>query len=171
MVEETPYDEIIEETCPNCRRTVPQGTAKCPSCGFKLRDEFPASKPVKDRFLEEERSKERAGYAGIFIIISGLLALVTGLSMIAYPDPFINWYSNLYIDLTTNAIMIWGAIMLVFGAIAIIGGFRAIKRRSWAIAAVGGSLGLIASGGLFLGALFGLIGLILVVISRDEFKD
>jgi hypothetical protein len=171
MVEETPYDEIIEETCPSCRRIVPEGTIACPNCGFKLREEPPLPKPVRDRFLEEERAKERAGYAGLLILISGFLALITGLSMIVYPDPFINWYSQVFINLTSDAIMIWGAIMLVFSLIAIIGGVRATRRRSWAIATVGGFLGFIASGGFFLGTIFGLIGLMLVVISKDEFKD
>ncbi|NYT12565.1 MAG: hypothetical protein GKC03_08480 [Methanomassiliicoccales archaeon] len=171
MVEETPYDEIIEETCPSCRRTVPQGTTKCPNCGFKIREEPPPSKPVKDKFLAEERAKERAGYAGTLIMISGLLAFITGLSMVVYPDPFINWYSQVFINLSSDAIMIWGAIMLVFGLISIVGGVRATRRRSWSIATLGGFLGFIASGGFFLGTIFGLIGLILVVISKDEFKD
>lgn len=171
MVEETPYDEIIEETCPSCRRIVPEGTTTCPSCGFKLREEPSPSKSVKDRFLEEEKAKEMAGYAGILIMISGLLAFITGLSMVVYSDSFVNWYSQVFINLTSDAILIWGVIMLVFGLIAIVGGVIATQRRFWAIATVGGFLGFIASGGFFLGTIFGLIGLILVVISKDEFKD
>ena len=171
MVEETPYDEIIEETCPSCRRGVKQGTATCPNCGFKIREKPPSSRPAEDRFLAEERAKERAGYAGTLIIISGVLALMTGLSMIIYPDPFISWYSQMFIDLTSDFIMIWGAIMLIFAIIAILGGIRAIQRRSWPLAAAGGLLGFIASGGFFLGSIFGLIGLILVAVSKREFRS
>lgn len=172
MVEEIPYDEIIEETCPSCRHTVARGTEVCPNCGYRIRGEEPPE-PPRRREVDEvkaEVTRERAGLGGVLIIASGFLAVLTGLSMMLNPDPFINWYSQIIYTFTADAIMIWGAIMLIFGLVAIVGGVMASKRRSWALALTGGFLGFIASGGLFLGTVLGLIGMILVLISKSEFR-
>jgi len=64
---------------------------------------------------------------------------------------------------------ICGAIEIVFGTIAIIGGVFAVMRKHFALAVVGGIFGLIGIGFL-IGGLLGLIGLVLVAISRSEFR-
>jgi len=111
----------------------------------------------------------KAGFGGTLILVSGILAILTGLYMIVDPNVFIRMFSDIGYTLTNDIIMVSGAVEIIFGAIAVAGGFMAIKRKAWGLAVVGGILAFLASGGLFLGALLGLIGLIFVVLGRREF--
>ena len=173
MVDEIPYDEVIDETCPSCRRSVPQGTIVCPNCGFQIREEVPGPAPVSEpapRASPRSRGgMNKAGFGGTLILVSGILAILTGLYMIVDPNVFIRMFSDIGYTLTNDIIMVSGAVEIIFGAIAVAGGFMAIKRKAWGLAVVGGILAFLASGGLFLGALLGLIGLIFVVLGRREF--
>ena len=60
--------------------------------------------------------------------------------------------------------MACGAILIVVAIIALLGGIFAVQRKNFGFAVVGGILSL---GGWFIP---GLIGLILVAISKDEFR-
>jgi len=55
-----------------------------------------------------------------------------------------------------------GAVLLVLGIIAILGGIFAIQRKNFALALIGGIF--------VVPSILGLIGLILIAVSKDEFK-
>ena len=55
-----------------------------------------------------------------------------------------------------------GALLIVLGIFALIGGIFAMQRRNFAIALIAGIL--------VVPSILGLIGLILVVVAKDEFK-
>lgn len=174
MVEETPYSEIIEETCPSCRHNVPQGTAVCPNCGFQIREEpKPAAAPkaAPSKVKQVQQATEKAGFGGWLILISGILAVITGIYMIVDPETFVQLYTDIGYTFSTDVMVGAGVMTLIFGIVAIVGGVAAIKRRSWGLAIIGGFLGFVASGAFFLGTLLGLIGLILVAVSKREFKS
>lgn len=172
MVEEIPYDEIIDETCPSCRYTVPRGSSVCPYCGYRIREEKkPESlKPGKIPTAPARTSGGRAGLAGILILISGILALITGVYMMADPGSLLQMYSDIGYEFTEDTIVAAGAITVIFGIIAVAGGAMAIKRRHWGIAVAGGVFAFLGSGFFFIGTLLGLIGLILVIVARREFS-
>ena len=174
MVEETPYDEIIEETCPSCRHTVPQGTATCPNCGFHIREEpspETAKKAAPPKVELVQQPTEKAGFGGWMILISGVLAVLTGIYMVVDPETFVQLYTDIGYTFATEVMVGAGVMTLIFGIVAIAGGVAAVKRRSWGLAVIGGFLGFIASGAFFLGTILGLIGLILVAISKREFRS
>jgi hypothetical protein len=56
-----------------------------------------------------------------------------------------------------------GGVLLVLGIISILGGIFAIQKRHWAIALIGGIF--------VIPSVLGLIGLILVAVSRESFSD
>ncbi|MCJ2556643.1 MAG: hypothetical protein LN415_05980 [Candidatus Thermoplasmatota archaeon] len=68
-------------------------------------------------------------------------------------------------DALAGIIMICGIIFLIFGLIGLLGGIFAIKRTHFGLAILGGIFSLLAG---FI--IFGLIGLILVAISKKEFS-
>jgi len=47
----------------------------------------------------------------------------------------------------------------------------ALRRRAWAIAVVGGFLGTLAMGTIFLGSILGLIGLMVIATSKRFFRN
>ncbi|MBU0685470.1 MAG: hypothetical protein ABIE25_06820 [Thermoplasmatota archaeon] len=56
-----------------------------------------------------------------------------------------------------------GGVVLVLGLISLIGGVYAIQRKNFMIALIGGIF--------VIPSILGLIGLILVIVSKDEFKS
>jgi hypothetical protein len=173
MVEETPYDELIDETCPSCRRTVPPGTTKCPHCGYQIREEEAESIPKVDvtpsKVRELESSSNRIWFGGVLILMSGILGALTGLYELIDPETMASLYSDMGIGFTTDAVIIFGAISLIFGLVAILGGVMTFRRKMWPLAVTGGLLGTIASGALFLGSILGIIGLAIVLTSKCDF--
>ena len=64
---------------------------------------------------------------------------------------------------------ICGVIFIVTNLIGLIGGSFAAQRKMFGLAIVG-SIMVLIFGGFFIGNIFGLIGLILVAVSRKEFR-
>lgn len=78
VIEDTPYEEIIDETCPDCRMTVPVGTATCPYCGYQIREEAEKSREVQVEGKEgpAKTKRENKMMAGAGATLSmGALAL------------------------------------------------------------------------------------------------
>ena len=50
-----------------------------------------------------------------------------------------------------------------------IGGIMGVQRKMWGLALVGGIFALLSMGPVFISSLLGLIGLILVAVSRQDF--
>lgn len=87
--------------------------------------------------------------------------LIAGGSMIGGFDPT---------GMIEDILFVCGAIIMVFGLIALMGAIMALMGKSWGLAVLGGVFGLFTLGPfLLLGSIFGLIGLILVAMSKDEF--
>ncbi|OGS50612.1 MAG: hypothetical protein A3K65_08515 [Euryarchaeota archaeon RBG_16_68_12] len=110
---------------------------------------------------------------GIFLIIAGL----DGIGTWAFVAFLGTLTSGVGFGFLGGILVACGAIGIIFGIIALLGGIMAIMRRMWALALIGGILGLflVGSGALVMGVLFpeasvfALIGLILVAISHKEF--
>ncbi|MBE0635248.1 zinc ribbon domain-containing protein [Candidatus Bipolaricaulota bacterium] len=97
---------------------------------------------------------------GIFAILAGILALGQGLIYMA---------GSAMIDLPgTGALCMCGGVDFIFGIASVIGGALALKRVNYGIAILGAILGMLGLG-LYIGFLFGLIALIFIAISREEF--
>lgn len=112
----------------------------------------------------------RPGLGGVLILIAGLMALTTGIYSIQDPELMVDLYSEVRLSLTVDFVVNFGYVQAIFGIVAIIGGLSAMwGTRFWALAIVGGFLGFLGSGALFVGTILGLIGFILVLISKKEF--
>ncbi|MFQ6106300.1 MAG: hypothetical protein ACE5QF_01745 [Thermoplasmata archaeon] len=99
---------------------------------------------------------------GILIIIGALAGIIGGAMMI--------WAGSLFLPIPTvgfdlgGIFAICGIIWILLSLIGILGGVFAMQRKHFGLAIVGGIFSLLF--GFFI---FGLIGLILVAISKNEF--
>ncbi|UCD92108.1 MAG: hypothetical protein JSV43_07735 [Methanobacteriota archaeon] len=88
------------------------------------------------------------------LVFFGIVIATIGLSIFAFIIDIIPWIASF--------VMTCAVIILILGIIALMGGICALMRRFWGLALVGGIL--------TLPSFLGLIGLILVAISRNEFE-
>ena len=102
--------------------------------------------------------------AGVLLIVSFVLGLVTtAIYFLASEET--TW------EALAEEYMLIGVVNLVFSIAALLGGIYALSGTSWALSIAGSVGGIIATGPFFLGSVCGLVALILVVISKDEFDQ
>ncbi len=133
---------------------------------------------INDYYPEQNQQPKQPSskplIAGILLIIAGLLGLFTWSSALALDPSMIQTVlpadspisaEQLQSFLTTCGII--GAVLSIF---TLVGGIVALKRKAWGLAIIGGILGLFTIGPMLLGSIISLIGLILVAISRNDFR-
>jgi len=108
---------------------------------------------------------------GVLVIIAGLLAIGNGaLYMVLDVSDLgdIPGYDMSMQDIE-EILNACGAVMIVFGLIAMVGGVFGVIRKHFGLALVGSIFALIGIG-FVLGSILGLVGLILIALSRAEFN-
>jgi len=73
-------------------------------------------------------------------------------------------------DFIETVVNVCGAIILISGLFLLIGGIFAIKRIHWGVALLGAILGVFTIGPWFLGTVLSLVALVLIFLSKEEFK-
>jgi len=139
-------------TCVSCGRQIPWDANVCQYCGHDYRAQAGAAPPKKKGVLPV--------VGGVLIIVAALAEFVVGGLAISSGEIVGG------VDFGTGVgdiIQVCGIVFIVLGIIAVLGGVFAIMRKHFGLAILGGILGL---GGFFI---FGLIGLILVAIGREDF--
>ena len=150
--------------CVSCGRSIAFDANVCPHCGHDYRV---AAGPVK----HEKSVVSMLG--GIFILIAGLMGVVTGAILMAIDVNDLADFGMSGVgdvaDMMDDILTVCGAIFLILGLIVVLGGFFGIQRKHFGIVILGGVLGLFMFGPYMLGSLLAFIGLILVAISKKEF--
>ncbi len=153
--------------CISCGRPIDFGANICPYCGYDYRAPMMGGPPPTRR-----SGSPVAG--GVLVIIAGILALVNAATFLTYTaadleGTGVGLPSGVTWDEIAGILKGCGVIEIVLGIVAIVGGVFAIQRRHFGLAIAGSLMGMFGFG-LTFGALLGLIGLILIAISRKEFK-
>lgn len=138
----------------------------------------PNESSINDYYPDANQSPKQPSskplYAGIILIIAGLLGLFTWASALALDVSMIQNVlppespisaEQLQSFLTTCGLI--GAALSIF---TLAGGIVAISRKAWGLAIIGGILGLFTIGPFLLGSILSLVGLILVIIARSDFQ-
>ena len=155
---ETPYDSVREplpttKQCPVCGREMSIYDSSCPMCGG-------ADIMSHDYFAGNRSSTSKPAVGGVLLIIGGVLALFNGILLFAVGSTMIDVGGN---------ITCCGGLELLFAIGAIIGGISALQRTEYTWALIGAILCLISVGPLFMSSLLGLIALIMIATSQDDF--
>ena len=132
--------------------------------------------------ISQQTSNKRSftKIAGIILLIAGILAILNWIQIFTYDastlESFIDMsqikelypemdYQKLYQLLQTCAII--GIVISIF---PILGGLLAIQRKLYYIAIAGGIIGLFSIGFVFTSSILSLVGLILLILFRQEFQ-
>lgn len=152
-------------TCVACGRILAWEANVCPYCGHDYRMAAMLAPPV------QKSSKPTVG--GVLILIAGILALVNGALYLVSDISDLGTIPTLPEGFTEDDLegimRACGVVMMIFGIMAIPGGVFALRRKHFGLAIAGGVVAMLGVGFSF-GALLGLVGLILVAISRKEFQ-
>ena len=142
-------------------------TNVCPYCGHDYRFIAPPSEKMKS---------SKPVIAGTLTIVAGALALAMAMFLIMIEASDIEeldssiWAETDYTPADLEGILeTCGVISIVFGVIAIVGGVFALMRKHFAIAVTGAFFGLLGMG-FIIGAVLGLVALVLIIMSRSEFE-
>jgi amino acid transporter len=155
-----------QRNCVSCGRAISFDANVCPYCGHDYRVAAYAAPAVA-----KKSALPVAG--GVLVLIAGLLALVMGglylaLDIDDLDDAGVTLPPEMTLEELQDIITMCGALCIIFGIIAILGGVFSLQRKHFALAIVGAIFGLLGIG-FFLGSLLALIGLILIAMSRHEF--
>ncbi|MDD4307806.1 MAG: zinc ribbon domain-containing protein [Thermoplasmata archaeon] len=126
----------------------------------------------------QRRSSGMATAGGALIIIAAVLGLITAIAIMWLGNfmsyDFLSDYGSEYdyaydYDDVSSILYVCGAVILIFSIIALLGGVMAVTKKSWGLAILGGIFSMFCIGPIFLSSILGLIGLILVAASREDF--
>ncbi len=162
-----PVQTPSNRNCITCGRAIAWQSNVCPYCGHDYR--LAVGPPLKPR-------SSKPAVAGVLILLAGLFALGQGMFLAMADNAFIEsmdqatlneaGYSISEIRELMNAC---GLIGMLFGVIAIIGGAIAFTRKHYMLAMMGAVFAILGFG-FIIGSVFGLIGIILLVMSKQEFE-
>ena len=152
-------DEVSNRMCVSCGRSIAMDANVCQHCGHDFR--APAGGPAAPK-----KKTALPVIGGVLIMVGGILTLVMGLALVGTVGFFddLMVYDVEGVDSFNDMLTACGAILIIFGLIGVLGGVMGMLRKSFGLAIVGGVFALV---GWFIPAL---IGLILIAISKEEFK-
>ncbi|MFO7792853.1 MAG: hypothetical protein R6W73_07755 [Candidatus Saliniplasma sp.] len=113
--------------------------------------------------------------AGLLMIIAFILAVVAAGQIFLFDLDAVDIEEELEgeevgQELIETVMNVCGAVFLILGIFLLVGGILAIKRMYWGVALAASIAGIFSMGPFFLGSVLSLIALVLIVMSKDEFK-
>lgn len=152
--------------CVGCGRALDWSAEICPYCGHDHRAAPPSP-------IEAPKSRKPL-IAGLLMIGSAVLAVVMGIQYLIMDSSEIESIlptlpEGVTIEDIMDMLRACGVVVMIFGAIAVLGSVMAITRQKFGLA-VAGSVFAILGYGYLVGSLLGIVALIILILSKDEFK-
>ncbi len=138
----------------------------CPHCHEDPSYVTPGSIPSDSDYYKTDYDYEPSKSASGAVIGGGILAILAGVLALGQGILYASVSAAVYVP--TGAVCLCGGIDILFGLASLAGGIMALKRTSFTLALLGAILGMLGFGFL-IGALFGLIAVILIAVSRNDF--
>lgn len=135
--------------CVSCGRAMAWDANVCPYCGHDYR-------MVMQPQMAPKKESAMPVIGGVLILLASLGYLIGGGILAAGSTVLLG------LSLGTSAVgVVCGGVLIILGVISLMGGIYAIQRRNFGLALVGGIF--------VIPSILGLIGMILVAVSKDEF--
>ena len=150
--------------CVKCGRSIAWDANVCQYCGHDYRAGAAAPPPHEKGMLSV--------IGGVFILIAGLMGIFAGVILLTIDLNDLDQYGIDVagsVDMLEDILKVCGAIWLIFGLIALMGGVFGIMRKHFALVILGGIFGLLCLCPYALGSILALLGLILVAVGRKDF--
>jgi len=161
--------------CVACGKSMMWDANVCPYCGKDYRQPAPGMMPM----APPKKHTALPVVGGILMLLVGIAGLVEGLMVILFALGVVATFGMMPIDLfgvggigglVTTIILIVGLIPVLLGVFAILGGASAIGRKHHGMAVFGGVCAMLILGPVLITNILGLVSLILVAVSHDEFS-
>jgi len=165
--------------CSNCGAYLIEGDFTCQVCGAK--QDISNFKTKKDQPPTKTEKNNLPMIAGILLIIGGIIALITWLSLtftdpVAIEEIVMQVSGSLsvenpadFADLLYQWLVICGAAGIALSILVILGGILAIKRIYWGFTIVCSILGLFLIGPFLISSILSLIAIIMIVKAKNDF--
>ncbi len=151
--------------CVSCGREIAMDANVCQYCGHDYRAQAAPQGPKTKSWLSL--------VGGVLIVLAGLMGLAMGGILLAINVEDLDQYGLDVVgvtDILEDILTACGVIFIILGVIALIGGAFGVLRKHWGLAVLGGVVGLLVMGPYFLGSIFSLVGLILVIVAKKDFE-
>ena len=176
-----PDDPAPINFCVHCGEYLRPGVTYCPKCGTPVAGSgVAAQQPSYGQYGYGQPNKlqpvqtKKPFYAGILLLLAGMSGFATALSVYLDRDAIVAEAEVIYGQAIPGAegiIIALAVAWVIIGVMTIIGAYAAFQRKWLALAVIGGVMGLFSGGIIFLeGSLMALMALVLILMSRSEFK-
>jgi Double zinc ribbon len=152
--------------CRHCGGEVDIWDTECPQCHQDPSYVSPASVPDDYDYSQTDYDYESSSSASGTLIGGAILAILAGVLALGQGILYATVSAAVYIP--SGSLCLCGGLDMIFGLASILGGLMALKRTSFTLALLGAILGMLGFG-FIVGALFGLIAVILIAVSRNDF--
>lgn len=127
---------------------------------------------------QDDSKTSKTTFGGIFLMMAGVLGFISW-SNIFYNSEAISMDTLLLqqfgVDVSVETFMsflfVCSLIGIIFSIFAIFGGIYAIKKKFFTVALVCAVFGILTFGPLFSSTILSVVGLVLIIISKNEFED
>jgi len=154
--------------CRHCGKEVDMWDTVCPHCHKDPSYVSPGSVSGDYDYSRSDYDYEPSSGASGAVLGGGILAILAGVLALGQGILYAGVSSAAAAYIPTGALCLCGGVDMIFGLASIAGGIMALKRTSFGLALLGAILGMLGFGFL-IGALLGLIAVILIAISRNDF--
>ena len=140
-------------TCVSCGRSIGFDVNVCPFCGHDYRATMAGqtAKPKEDSILPV--------VGGALIIVGALVYFYIAYAALVAGNA-LSWVPLIDME---SIMTVCGALFAILGIVAVMGGVFGIMKRHYGLAVLGGVLSILS--------VIGLIGMILVIVGKDSFKE
>jgi len=163
--------EPQKKNCAWCGREVRAEAYVCPYCGKNpwgpwgrnRQDEEMYSQYVEEEIPSYEKASGMLTLGGVLALLAGVLALGQGLVYVVVGQAIASYAPSGFLSCC-------GGLDVLFGILSIAAGIYAIQRKHFWLAIMGSVFGMLGLG-LIVGFFLGLVGLVIIATSRQEFRD
>lgn len=154
--------------CRHCGGEVDMWDTECPHCHRNPSYVSPGSSSSDSDYPSGDYDYISGGKTTTAVLLGGILAIVAGVLALGQGLAYATVSAAVASYVPSSSLCLCGGVDIIFGLASIAGGILTLKRTNFLLALIGAVLGMLGLGFL-IGALVGLIAVIMIAVSKEEF--